>query len=74
MFTSGYLTCKQVIFSSDDASQVELEIPNKSVRKELKNAIEWCFTDKNPKYVESLNELLIVLKEPDPFYLESYLN
>ena len=73
MFSSGYLTYKNVIQSDDGTSKAELVIPNKSVRTELKNVIDWYFSTENTKYVESLQDLLFNLKQTDPSYLEDYL-
>ena len=73
MFSSGYLTIKQLINHTDDTTEAELIIPNKSVRHELKNIIEWYFSVENPKFLESITELIDDLKESDPRVIQRYL-
>ena len=73
MFSSGYLTIKQLINHTDDTTEAELIIPNKSVRHELKNIIEWYFSVDNPKFLESITELIDDLKESDPRVIQRYL-
>ena len=68
LFSSGYLTiAKNTEYKSigDDSKEatVSLVVPNNSVKEELKKAIKWCFTVKNPEYAKSLKTLIWALKE-----------
>ena len=81
-FSSGYLTYAKNLkheeqvadeVNSNTQKTVSLVIPNLSVREELGDAISWCFTKANPKFNETLPDLLFALKQTDPGCLEEYL-
>ena len=79
LFSSGYLTiAKNTEYKSigDDSKEatVSLVVPNNSVKEELKKAIKWCFTVKNPEYAKSLKTLIWALKEDKAILLQRYLN
>ena len=82
LYSSGYLTLAKDPNAIDKVTYNEpsntektfsLVVPNLSVRDELGNAIKWCFTKANPKFKETLPELLFALKQTDPICLEEYL-
>ena len=82
LFSSGYLTYAKNLkheeqvadeVNSNTQKTVSLVIPNLSVREELGDAISWCFTKANPKFNETLPDLLFALKQTDPGCLEEYL-
>ena len=82
LYSSGYLTfakdpnaIDKVTYNepSNTEKTFSLVVPNLSVRDELGNAIKWCFTKANPKFKETLPELLFALKQTDPICLEEYL-
>ena len=82
LYSSGYLTLAKDPNAIDKVTYNEpsntektfsLIVPNLSVRDELGNAIKWCFTKANPKFKETLPELLFALKQTDPICLEEYL-
>ena len=79
LFSSGYLTiAKNTEYKSigDDSKEatVSLVVPNNSVKEELKKAIKWCFTVKNPEYAKSLKTLIWALKEDKAILLQRYFN
>ena len=82
LFSSGYLTYAkdpnhaEPTVDADNSNQqktVSLVVPNLSVRDELAKGISWCFTKANPRFIETLPELLFALKQNDPGCLEEYL-
>ena len=82
LYSSGYLTfakdpnaIDKVTYNepSNTEKTFSLVVPNLSVRDELGNAIKWCFTKANPKFKETIPELLFALKQTDPICLEEYL-
>ena len=83
LFSSGYLTYAKYLTIEEQTDEdvnintqktVELVIPNLSVRKELADAIAWCFTTHNPDYAKSLKTLITALKGDKAILLQRYLN